>query len=527
MDLEALRRQLNYEMTQLPQYKHLDVVDIQQWIDKILAEQPERAMFHMKRLFQFGGSEIGALVQSRRNLEAEFVGDISFAHNTDQDIFNYKFLKTIPSPSENNGHLLRGSIFEPQLKKLKEMQLFSQYGHAHQRPDLVQKILQYRTDPAFAKFNWARVQIDDIWEAGDELILLDYKFPTPEGLKTLVYQEPCMYSSQVTLGKMIAHELDIPITRTQVCPIDIVTCSFKDIEVPFNEEFEAEIMKVGMESYELLCNGKRPVFQMPKYQIESVDAIPKRVQQDIVTAATYRNAISELTAKVAEIDSRTQPFLDGIKQTYQQDFKILVGQSSIIGKWKKTFIKEKALEVLESVGADPVELSSAKNSIAKLEKMLKNSQIAKDVINECYKFEYVVDSSLTRSSKGDQAELLSAVKVDISERIAVFDELIEGVLELNDLANDEGKLMLQRTKQLKTLKHIVDNAPSEIAREKAQKILEERSKAYNEPTQRADNDVNPSKQTLQTENGQLEDAELNSLDHQLANLISGHFAGLH
>ncbi|MBF4437702.1 hypothetical protein ERJ77_25110, partial [Vibrio anguillarum] len=102
----------------------------------MLETDSSKAMFHMKRLFQFGGSEIGSLIQSTRNLYAKTLSDIKFSHLTDRDIFAYKYLKTLPEPSEGNGNLLRGKIFEPQLDMIMGMELKQKYGSAIPRPDL-------------------------------------------------------------------------------------------------------------------------------------------------------------------------------------------------------------------------------------------------------------------------------------------------------------------------------------------------------------------------------------------------------
>lgn len=518
MDLEALRRQLNFEMTQLPQYKHLAQSDIENWIDTVLREQPERAMFHMQRLFSIGGSEIGALVQSRRNLEAEFVGDVKFAHLTDQDIFDFKYLKVIPKPSEHNGHLLRGTLFEPQLRKIKEMQLVAKYGSAHTRPDLVHKVLQYKSQPQTQAFNWARVQIDDIWQVGDnELILTDYKFPTPDSLTSLVYQEPCMYSSQVTLGKMIAHELGIPITKTEVAPLNIVTCEFEDIDVPFDAEFEEEIMTVGSEAFQMLCSGRRPVYAMPKYQIVSSDDLPISVKKDIVKAATYRNTISALTTEISELDSRVAAFTDGLQAQYQHDFKIEVAQSNLVGKWKNTFLKDKAIELLRSVGVDENTILTIKSSNEKLKKAMKSAKIPNDVVKEaCYQQEFVVSATQTRASQGEQAELAAAVKGDVSVRMTVLDELIEDLIELTDLTNSAENITQRQQNQLKTLRTILKNAPNETVRSKVSSVLDVREKAYTEPSSAPQKVAQKAPVTPQTK------PDLPSVEEQLSSLMSAY-----
>ncbi|MBF4228131.1 hypothetical protein EAY83_24760, partial [Vibrio anguillarum] len=119
--------------------------------------------------------------------------------------------------------------------------LKQKYGSAIPRPDLVEKIVKAISE----EYKWVRVQVDNIWQAGSELILTDYKFPTSSGLNTLLNTEPVMYSSQVTIGKMVAKKLGIEITQTMVSPFDINNTRFINMPVPFSQEFEDEIMDVG------------------------------------------------------------------------------------------------------------------------------------------------------------------------------------------------------------------------------------------------------------------------------------------
>lgn len=476
MDLARLRRQLQYEMTQLPQYSYLDDVRIEEWIDTVLSEQPESAMFHMNRLFQFGGSEIGALIQSRSNLEANLIGDIEFSHLSDQDIFDYKYLTKIPTKSEDDGHLLRGSLFEPVLAKLMRMELAKKYSSVNQRPDLVKQIVEYKNNTKLNKFDWARVQVDDIWQADDKLILTDYKFPTASSLYALKRQSVVMYAPQVTLGKMIAHELGIPITDTIVSPINIEKCQFENIEVPFDKELEERIMDIGTESYALLKEGKRPVKQMPKYQLKSSSDLPDKMKGQILTSGIYRLAITELTKKVGQIDLDIEPKLKALESNPIGDFKIAIGNSNIIGKWENVFDKEKAVKVLQQQGMDEVELVTIKNNKASLQKALRSFGLKKkDIDSQCCYPNFTVDASNCKGNKGEQFKLQQLLKDDINAKLdTVFVDLIEDMIELDEVTNTDEVISKKQAHQVRMLKSIIENAPTDVARNKAQTLLEQR-----------------------------------------------------
>ncbi|WP_190322260.1 hypothetical protein [Candidatus Enterovibrio escicola] len=499
MDLAQLRRQLQFEMMQLPQYNSLEEIRIQEWIDKILREQPENAMFHMSRLFQFGGSEIGALLQSRRNLEATYIGDIKFTHMNDQDIFDLKYLIKIPEKSEDDGHLLRGSIFEPNLMKIMGMELSKQYSNVSQRPDLVKKIANYKNDPSLKEFDWARVQVDDIWEVDGELILTDYKFPTASSLLALKQQPEVMYAPQVTLGKMIGEALGIPISRTMVSPINIEKCRFENIDVPFDKDLEDEIMTVGRESYSLLKSGERPVFSMPKYQIKSSSDLPEKVKKDVLTAGVYRLAISELNKKIVELDNEVATTFSAMEKNPAGDFKIPIASTNIIGKHELVFDKGKATSLLRSCGMDEVDLVKIKNNKASLQKSLKEHGYKKGQIeNLCCESVFSVDASNCRGAKGEQFELQQLIKADIGERFGVLEELIDSILELDSYNNSDEVVNKKHKRHLKVLKSILENAPSEVARNKAQKLINQRlgharstaAPAHNESTKNTQKDTN-------------------------------------
>ncbi|ATC60132.1 hypothetical protein [Vibrio anguillarum] len=474
-NIDALRRQLEFEMQHLPQYQFLQESDIQRWIDHVLETDPSKAMFHMKRLFQFGGSEIGSLIQSTRNLYAKTLSDIKFSHLTDRDIFAYKYLKTLPEPSEGNGNLLRGKIFEPQLDMIMGMELKQKYGSAIPRPDLVEKIVKAISE----EYKWVRVQVDNIWQAGSELILTDYKFPTSSGLNTLLNTEPVMYSSQVTIGKMVAKKLGIEITQTMVSPFDINNTRFINMPVPFSQEFEDEIMDVGTSSYEKLQKGEWPLHAIPKYRLASSSQIPEATKRAMVSVSALRICATEIKSRIDELEASYQPFLDTVQHTNIDDFRIEVGPVNLTAKHKRNFSKPDACLLLREYGVDDSVISPIRNNISKLEKALQGAKIPKELIDKkCYTNDYEVDVSSTRAPKGEQALLLNAVKEDISQKLNVINEVVDSVLEYDSLSIEDGSLEKRQKNQLRTLQNVMNLAPDQELHKKAATLFSQRSPHY-------------------------------------------------
>ncbi|MEZ9699631.1 hypothetical protein AB4455_19460 [Vibrio sp. 10N.261.46.E12] len=473
-DLKQLRRQLEFEMQQLPHYKFLKEQDITRWIDHVLSVEPERATWHMDRLFRFGGSEIGPLTQSYYNQLAETLSEQKFSHSTDIDIFNLKMLKTLPASP--NAAMRRGTRFEPIIHEVKREELEAKYSVVRERPDLVDKI----RNANLAMFEWARVQVDAIWECDGQLFLYDYKFPSEDGLVSLKYQEPVMYSSQVTIGRMVARELGIEIDKTIVAPYSVQTDSFHDIDIEFNSDFEADIMHVGQTRYDLLKQGKYPAPPIPKHQIRSSSEIPSDMKRAMVEASLLRILSKQVAVEASKQEAIYEDYLKVLATGQNDDIRIEIATSNLTGKLKKNFIKDNAIELLKEHGMDDTDIYPIKNNATKLSKALTSLKIDKDEIkSRCYSFDYEVDVSAARSTKGDQSELLKAAKSQLSDGLfEMIDTFSNDLLDYDTLTLNDGSLDKRQQNQLKTLRRIYSTATEEVVANKAKEKLEIRESAY-------------------------------------------------
>ncbi|MFM2668596.1 hypothetical protein AAFX24_28035 [Vibrio mediterranei] len=477
MQKDRLKSQMLFEIQQLPFYKHLEEEAITRWIDHVVTTQPERAMWHVPRLFQFGGSEIGILVQAERNLRAEVISDMAFTHTSEYEVFGSKYLKVLPQITEDEAVLSRGTDAEPMIRLLRERTLKQNHRSVIRRPDIAEAIVSAELD----KFKFTRVQVDDVWECDGKLLIDDYKAPSESGLTTLLNSEPVTYTAQVTIAKMVANELGYDIHSTQIVPLNWSKYRLDIIDVPFDLAFEAEIIEVCQDRYDKLCAGELPSPSFPKHRLVSPDQMPQDIQKTILELNTWRNINSLASAKIKENDAKLHEFKLLLESQNNDDMRIELGPVNVTGVHKNVFSKEQACEVLKSdYGYTAEMLQHIQNNKTKLASELKKCGLKpREISQRCDEPVYEVDISQSRAPKGDQANLVKSVKASLEESVTgMLDELTSELQEYIELETTDGSLSKRQQRQLKTLKRLTDESEHESVRERASKAIETREPHY-------------------------------------------------
>lgn len=98
-----ITQQVSEIVNALPQRGVIPDEVAERWIDGIVKQDPERAVWHAWRAYGIGGSEIGELVAQAVGLPATY--------NTLEEISKAKLLLTLPS--RENIHMARGTAMEP------------------------------------------------------------------------------------------------------------------------------------------------------------------------------------------------------------------------------------------------------------------------------------------------------------------------------------------------------------------------------------------------------------------------------
>jgi hypothetical protein len=157
------------EIEKLPQYPYMKDSHIERWIHLVLENEPDRAMWHVKRLSGFGGSDIGALVNS--------MNDDNNYFNSAYSIVAQKLC--IVAPGGGDKHTRRGVYLEDFVRQRFEAQL-TERGIAWRRIDEERKKLEQTVNLTTP---WIRSSMDEayhvILEDGTiEKWVVDFKVPT-------------------------------------------------------------------------------------------------------------------------------------------------------------------------------------------------------------------------------------------------------------------------------------------------------------------------------------------------------------
>lgn len=144
----------------LPQAKLISDERKMMWIEQVLSFEPQRILWHIKRLSGIGGSEIGTVL-------APFVNEYD-RFNQPRDIFMDKMMITLPQPP--NGHMRRGTELEDRIRDefRKKFQL--------QPNTEALALLEKFRDP---KHPWRVGNPDDYGLIGKYNWMIDYKCPMP------------------------------------------------------------------------------------------------------------------------------------------------------------------------------------------------------------------------------------------------------------------------------------------------------------------------------------------------------------
>lgn len=472
---ESLRNRMMSVIQALPQRKQIRDTDLQIWVDSVLENQPNNALFLVNRLGHIGGSDIGVLVQALRNRSAQYISDNGHSHRSDFDIVNDKLLRTIPQVS--TGGLKRGSIFEKAVAKEYEQVLRSKYKSVVRRTDIKEAIVSN----ASKVFPWARVQVDDVFQVDGKLILVDYKIPSENGFKQFKYLEPLMYQCQVLLGSMIASELGYQIDELYVLPFDTENCEFLFLNVEQSEELKSEIKEAGEYYYGLVLEGKMPPPNFPNYSIQGQDDLDK----DLVKLINIDSVLRLLSLEIAKVQETIAPQLDsGLKKVYaamqhNENFRINVGCQNLTGTHKRTLDKASVKEFLLEKGFELSEVEKASKRSDQLIKLLKKVLPKEDEHEQFYTKDYQLNIGLIRDKSGPRFEFRSIVSDELASKItSIVGEMSPVMLEHIILKETPAAISVAQQKQLNTLQRLIDNAPNEAIQTKAEKALRARARLY-------------------------------------------------
>lgn len=178
-------------IARLPQARLIDQADALRWVQRVLAIDPTRAIWHVARAGGVGGSEAGSLVA--------WAYETFQSRNTAEQLAKNKLL--ILPPYRSNDDTARGSFLEPHVQAVYEARLDAE-GRTWRRRDDIKARVEAAPHP---QYPWLRASLDGVYEVDGRVVLVDFKCPSEETLQSyLRHQDFHDYRAQLNHYCLVA-----------------------------------------------------------------------------------------------------------------------------------------------------------------------------------------------------------------------------------------------------------------------------------------------------------------------------------
>ena len=384
----------------LPQRAYLDDVTINNWISMVQAVEPERLVWHARRLSGIGGSEIGSLLAYDR-------GYFTFEDATPDKIIGGKLM--IVSPTSPNGDCQRGIFLEDEVSD----RVHHKY-RCRRAEDLLQAIREADPDPAHP---WQVGNPDDLVWFGDKLFLVDYKVPRATNIdKVKKAGAPLDYAAQLHHYKQIADRvIKHPITGLLLAPFDTNAWEPHLIPIKENERLHQDLLRVGDKYWnDYVMQGQVPDCgvlaeegKKPKPSRINIDTLSPEVVNQLHELATVK-AITDVSKEAYESKGRLlKEYFD--KRIPDRYARIDHAGLTISAKTGDVIEKASAIEFLEREGVDLGALIKEgldRYDDDKLKQTIDSIREEKgdDAVKPCFIPERKITVSVSRARKGHQAD---------------------------------------------------------------------------------------------------------------------------
>lgn len=400
----ALAREI---IDKLPQRKAIKNSDIDFWIKSICEIEPERLVWHARRLGSFGGSDIGCLVADFYNRERF---ESIFTHQKPRDIIAAKLLKVVPStPKDEAPWLFRGNYFEKSILDLYVDQLREQ-GNKVEIDTKFHSLFDKQPIPSLP---WLQGNIDLSLIINGKRQLTDIKAPSEASLnQSLLYGYPFDYLVQLNSYNLYAKEkmklrgVDYPVDSMALALMNFAKMKVHTLPVEISPDLTNDIISIGNSFWNnYVMKGRLPESSFDMESIKSPDHLPPH----LIELSQELSAIKLLSTTVTNRkDELTEKFntLIGSENLPKESFEVPTGIGSIKAKEEMALIDEDKLwSLLENYGIKQSTL--IKNGKPDVKSAIKTLQILhKD--NSSIPIEMILEKSMkfnvsvTRKASGAQ-----------------------------------------------------------------------------------------------------------------------------
>lgn len=299
-------------------FMHRDAIrdgDITSWINEVVGQHGDLAVWHAIRAGGFGGSEIGVLVRN-------FLGHRADHQNSAHDIVEGKLLRR--TPSEETGDLRRGhdneenhaQWFYKKYGARRDEDAFKALSNAtgarpwmRYSPDEMALVPTNTPNPALGGAKFAR-------------ILVDYKAPRQvDEADEVAFQ----YVAQLHQGALVCAKAGVHLDGLMLSQFSWAGWCLKDDEVPYDPELSKAILQAGDHYWDYVVRG-----QVPRYITRS------RFEDDGKLAAKWMEtaqAVAQMRAMAKalgeEADRRLEPLKAELTETRLGDQKLSIGDLNI------------------------------------------------------------------------------------------------------------------------------------------------------------------------------------------------------
>jgi hypothetical protein len=261
------RMKLLAAIDRLPQRSRLEPANVERWIETVLQNDPDRALWHVRRLGGIGGSEIGPLVIAKR-------GGFS-ALGSEYDLVVDKLMMYPPMPPKDN--MRRGQDIEDLIRMM--------FAREYQARSL-EKDLEFLRGSAHPDVPWMVGSPDDvILLPNGKRYLADYKSPGEETLdgyerKNAVALE---YVCQLHQYHDIGNAHGLAFDGMLLVSLDWKRWRLDVRVVEYDKTLAAEMIAVGSHVWnEYVLKGDLP---------------PKRVRQPVLPSGEKQEELSHLAGQ--------------------------------------------------------------------------------------------------------------------------------------------------------------------------------------------------------------------------------------
>lgn len=463
-------------LEQIPHLKNTDPEAINSWLTAVESADPTRLVFHAKRVANWGGSELGTLVQTLRNLSAEYANQLGFSHQSIEDLVQSKLLLRTPEPP--NGPTLRGSLIEPYVCEMYIHHLKQTYTNVVVRDDIAERM---RNSGLMQNHFGIRMDPDFVVEVDGKRVLVDFKAPSEKTLRSAIYDDPLSYRCQLNAGYEIARKMEVPYEFDQLMLVvyNHEKGALEEIIIDIDEPLIEEIYEATNYFTPFVLRGEVPSSRINHLEIISQNDLPDELVSEISKHSVLKLALQGITDMLLESEAKIGNYTKPMQAAFHENFQCKIGPAIFRGQEKLEFNKQACYEALiEALPTEQhVDLACIKNNSTKLLKLAKQHFTERE-IGSFYSTTYEIKHALTTAQKGLQSDLKSDIKTVLGDNISA---LVGDTLDILDAENGVLTEQVARSQywDLRNLVKVFDNYREDDAISgKARVLLEERVGGY-------------------------------------------------